>query len=413
MTAIVGTLNRKGLALAADSAATMGQTHKVINSANKLFALSKYAPVAIAIYGGSAFMGTPWEVIIKMYRRQLDKKKFDTLQEYANDFITYLHAKSFFNTHEERKQALFAYIVDIYRCLSRQAEDLSRIQGSPAQDCFSAILLQDLAGLKSISDQCVDFKGYKLTEFESDSKEVFDLVYGDSPQYLNDKNRDSFVEMIYYHITKAITPRMSTGVVFAGYGEEEIYPALEEYDISIAFGSRLKYCRKAICSGKDTTIRAFAQGDVVHTIIGGMTPLFSQIVEQALGNTLVAYNKTIAAKVGSLTSDKNLEQEILNLDVDPIIQSLNQNLSKRMHNNYTSKLLNTIGNFDLTDLANMAESLISLTCLVRRMQPGEETVGAPVDVLVISKGDGLIWMKRKHYFDPELNSHFFSNYYQK
>jgi hypothetical protein len=31
---------------------------------------------------------------------------------------------------------------------------------------------------------------------------------------------------------------------------------------------------------------------------------------------------------------------------------------------------------------------------------------------VISKGDGFIWIKRKHYFDPALNYHFFANYYQ-
>ena len=36
-----------------------------------------------------------------------------------------------------------------------------------------------------------------------------------------------------------------------------------------------------------------------------------------------------------------------------------------------------------------------------------ETVGGPIDVaLIISKGDGLIWIKRKHYFSPELNPQF-------
>ena len=39
-----------------------------------------------------------------------------------------------------------------------------------------------------------------------------------------------------------------------------------------------------------------------------------------------------------------------------------------------------------------------------------ETVGGPIDVAVISKGDGFIWIERKHYFRPELNPHFFSNY---
>ena len=42
MTAIVGVLNKHAVAIAADSAVTMGNTHKVINSANKIFTLSKY-----------------------------------------------------------------------------------------------------------------------------------------------------------------------------------------------------------------------------------------------------------------------------------------------------------------------------------------------------------------------------------
>jgi hypothetical protein len=27
---------------------------------------------------------------------------------------------------------------------------------------------------------------------------------------------------------------------------------------------------------------------------------------------------------------------------------------------------------------------------------------------IISKGDGFIWIKRKHYFDPRLNPRFFA-----
>jgi hypothetical protein len=41
-----------------------------------------------------------------------------------------------------------------------------------------------------------------------------------------------------------------------------------------------------------------------------------------------------------------------------------------------------------------------------------ETVGGAVDVAVISKGDGFIWIKRKHYFKPELNARFFANYFR-
>jgi hypothetical protein len=60
----------------------------------------------------------------------------------------------------------------------------------------------------------------------------------------------------------------------------------------------------------------------------------------------------------------------------------------------------------------MAEALVNLTAFKRRMTDELETVGGPVDVAVISKGDGLVWVKRKHYFKPELNQHFFANYYR-
>jgi len=54
----------------------------------------------------------------------------------------------------------------------------------------------------------------------------------------------------------------------------------------------------------------------------------------------------------------------------------------------------------------MAESLVSLTKFKRRISREQETVGGPVDVAVITKGDGFIWMKRKHYFAPEINPRY-------
>ena len=35
-----------------------------------------------------------------------------------------------------------------------------------------------------------------------------------------------------------------------------------------------------------------------------------------------------------------------------------------------------------------------------------ETVGGPVDVAVITKNEGLVWIKRKLFFDPGLNSRY-------
>jgi len=63
-----------------------------------------------------------------------------------------------------------------------------------------------------------------------------------------------------------------------------------------------------------------------------------------------------------------------------------------------------------SELASMAETLVNMVSFRKQVTMEAETVGGPIDVLVITKGDGPVWIKRKHYFNPELNHHFFSNY---
>ena len=70
-------------------------------------------------------------------------------------------------------------------------------------------------------------------------------------------------------------------------------------------------------------------------------------------------------------------------------------------------ILESIGSLPKDELASMAESMIHITSLKRKIASDLETVGGEIDVAIISKGDGFIWKKRKHYFKSELNPHFF------
>lgn len=79
---------------------------------------------------------------------------------------------------------------------------------------------------------------------------------------------------------------------------------------------------------------------------------------------------------------------------------------------YMKPFVNSVIPLDREDLAEFAESLIKLTSIKRKISLDQSTVGGPIDVMVISKGEGIIWMKRKHYFDPKLNHSFFDNYFK-
>ena len=69
-----------------------------------------------------------------------------------------------------------------------------------------------------------------------------------------------------------------------------------------------------------------------------------------------------------------------------------------------------VGSLPVDELAELAETLVSIESLKERVTTDEESVGGPIDVAVISKGDGFVWIKRKHYFDKELNPAFFSRF---
>lgn len=102
MTALVSVMNKHAVVIAADSAITVTTPygHKVINSANKVFALSKYHPVGIMFCGNANFMSTPIEVIVKLYRKQLKDRCFATISEYLSDFLGFIKNNHYFCSAE-------------------------------------------------------------------------------------------------------------------------------------------------------------------------------------------------------------------------------------------------------------------------------------------------------------------------
>ena len=108
MTAEVAILNRNAVALAADSAVTLRlpQSTKIYQT-NKLFALSKYEPVAVMIYGSADFMDLPWETIVKRYRVHLGRRSFGGIGEYGDDFLDFVEGNSAFFPAD--RQAFYCY----------------------------------------------------------------------------------------------------------------------------------------------------------------------------------------------------------------------------------------------------------------------------------------------------------------
>ena len=134
-------------------------------------------------------------------------------------------------------------------------------------------------------------------------------------------------------------------------------------------------------------ILAFAQTDMIDLFLEGISQ-----------NERIFIIKTL------LLVFKNMF-EIQDNDVDVIIERFYDEYNKYRNNNRQS-IINVISTLPKEEMAAMAEALVEITSLRRKVDSPLETVGGPTDVAVISKGDGLIWIKRKHYFDINLNQEF-------
>lgn len=414
MTTIVGVLNKRAVAIAADSAVTVGDTHKVMNTGNKVFTLSKHAPVGIAIYGDASLMETPWEVIIKCYRRELKTTKFQYLREYVEDFLKYLRTNEFFASSELQLRHLSYQMNSFLAICEKEATK----RANYATDKIQAVL-DELAECKKLNqantDIFEDFKNYSFADFKNFASNKIIEVLKQSTILDESQHFDAFAESFFYYLRVAnIIRNEESGLVFVGYGEKEIYPCLHNIVVTLGFEHKLQYRYgldpREITNDKTTaSIIPFAQVETTQTVIKGINPTFYQIISKNFTSVLDSFKKLIG-NVLRTNGQNTLALQVEGIDTTVLTQTFTTATQKEFKNNYTQPLVNTIDHLGISDMANVAESLVALTSLVHRMSPKEESVGGPVDVAVISKGDGFIWIKRKHYFKPELNSQFFNNY---
>ncbi len=431
MTAVVGILNKNAVAIAADSAVTIGGNggRKIFNKANKVFTLSKQHPVGIMLYNSASFMGTPWETIIKVYRKELGDRAFNTLREYQENFIQFLHTKNFYTDANVQINFLEGIALNIINSLVNEiAQNHPNLINNPTpenQALFLTLFEEKIDAFYqgwrgSNTEVCIEFIDYTFEAFEVYSHVVFNKINQES--FLNNGFTITpellvKIKMSVYAVIKVREYSSNyTGLIFTGFGENEIYPQLIPAIISMAIDNRLRYFIDeagvaSISNSNNGAVRPFAQTDVIDTILSGIDPSLDAIYLNNFNSLFKKYNQAIVGSIGE--SNPLLKEQIEKLNTDAIVHEFNMLNQQIKRENYINPLMNAVSTLAKEDLAEMAESLIYLTYLKRRITFAEESVGGPVDVAVISKGDGFVWIKRKHYFAPGLNQHFFDNYFKK
>ena len=418
MTAEVAILNREAVAMAADSALTLGGTvGKVYNSANKLFALSRLEPVAVMVYGAGSFEGIPWATVVKEYRRRLATCKFDTLEEYASDFITYLGSLVSHMPAEFRRR----------RVRMRVSWELDRLRDAVKTRASGGLQGDPQAINQSLMDQ-IELRIRKLeneaaeTDLdESVAEQEFngavddwDVLVGTSLEDVpvQDAVKERAQAMVCTSLRAATWSPASSGVVVAGFGTSQLFPALSHYlvDGVLADNVRVRQLRGFQIGWKQSAVICpFAQRDMVTTFMDGLHPDYPSALVGFVDEMMQLFANHFGIEVEEALPPDEYEALMGRMATarSETVELFQEQLKDLLEKQHSHPIMSVVEMLPKEELAEMAEALVNLTSLKRRVTPEDETVGGPVDVAVISKGDGLIWIKRKHYFAPELNHRFF------
>lgn len=426
MTAEVAVVNKSAVALATDSAVTIGNSGKVYNSANKLFALSKFQPVGVMIYGNAEFMGIPWETIIKEYRASLAKRSFASLQEYSVDFFKFVSSAKIFSSSFEGQFVIHRirdYFIGIREEASQKASEQikskNEISVSETNDLFRQVIFAHYHEWLEY-DTVDSFSNGGISEFIKTNKKIIDRLINDTFERVSLRKSDkaNLSEIAARLFGANRFPSNTSGIVLAGFGASEVFPSVLAYDCDRKVGDKLKYAYQArksvtIQEDNDAAVIPFAQSEMVGTFMEGIDPILKSKSDDYLTTLFQDYPATI---ISGLSLDPKQSQELINKlrdQTSKLHDGYKEFMKKYQARAHVGPIVDMVAVLPKDELATMAEALVNLTSFKRKVTAETETVGGPVDVAVISKGDGLIWIKRKHYFDPDLNHHFFANYYRE
>lgn len=432
MTAEIVIMNKEAIALAADSAVTMsfGETgEKVFTSANKLFALSKYQPVGIMVYGSANFMDVPWETIIKVYRNSLGRKKFNTLKEYANHFIGFLdNGNPLFPDsvqEDQLRSSIYSYFDlianEIRERVSTKMQDEGGITDEAIERIISAVIKEHYESWKktdNIPSIPKSFNKNIIDRYREVIDEVTKEVFEELPISKRGSNQlREIAASLFSKFPEGIGREGISGVVITGFGAEEAFPSLDSFDIEGILDNKLKYeehVSRKISFETIATIIPFAQGEMVATFMEGIDPGLESQIDGHLSEIFDHYPEIIADSIEKFDdNEKQLLKARLKEVSSEIFEDYQKEVQAYRRKNYVEPVTRVVTMLPKDELAAMAETLVNLTLFKQKVTLGTETVAGPIDVAVISKGDGFIWIKRKYYFNAELNPQFFASYYEE
>jgi hypothetical protein len=414
MTCEVAVMNKYAVVIAADSAVTTTDSNgleRYSKGGNKIFQLSNEQPVGVMIFGSAMLDGMPWEVIIKAYRASAAGTSYATLSEYCAAFFTFVkNAKHLFPAGD-RNRNYQSFINEAARHLLTTGREAD----VTINDSTKTDVERKAAWDKHLATQDAALEALPLhseiaaNDFQQALQSITNYIPSDTDDYLQLEGLTNVIDKAawfssacryFFKCHNAILS--ATGIVFSGFGADQYFPEVIAYDVQGFVGDSFVFSKQQsnsceIGHEQPSAIFQFAMTSSIVAFTTGMhLDVFSE-VRRAYTTELKSFGQgllgaTNASVPGDFDTQVENSLDAFCRDWVPKVYDLHYHPMKRV-----------IASLPIEEMTHLAETLVVLQSLKERVTSPRQSVGGPIDVAVITKSEGLVWIKRKHFFDQEKN----------
>lgn len=241
--------------------------------------------------------------------------------------------------------------------------------------------------------------------------DVINQLMDDLFSEIEDIHRQPLTDLSRLVLHRRVLWSAHTGVIVAGFGSSEIFPTLVSFEIFGAVNGQLRFYRTNHVDidreGTRAKVIPFAQKEMVERFLYGLDDNIERRISDFCRQAIPRIRELTIDQLDMPEGDLNGVEHDMKEAEEAFLDALREHTFDTIRRQSEDEIEDMVEFMPKSEMGKMAEALVNLTSIKRRVSRGVETVGGPIDVAVISQADGFVWVQRKHYFPQELNSRFF------
>ena len=402
MTAQVVILNKFCAAVASDSSVTLSTVdgrNRTFPTGEKIVPLPKPHNIAILHSGSTELMGVPYSVLFGEWMRTLPGAALANVEDYGRSFLKWVEGQRSLFTPDVQTAYLAWLFRDYFLAVRGQLlaslKEMELQHEHEGSKGVANLIIAAISGRAERLESQPQLPGWEdvntadlLRAYKETFDEARDWVFDDTPRTKEgDAKLVEVGELLLSHYEPFST---DATLAWVGFGEAELFPAAYNLTVQGLLDDRARTDLPNVSSvslDMNSSILPLGQTEAVNTFLRAYHPAIAGRMHERLDSLMTQVKEAFAG--GTLVLSKLDElKDKAHEDVEADFEDVS---GKR----FVQPMLDTVAGLPPREVARMAESLVGLQVLRQLTQAEAETVGGPIDVAIITRTEGLRWVRHK------------------